>query len=91
SDNRQTCRTYRSGVALLCSGESGDSFDVCLRLSRDALTIQKLDVVCTDGHLISSHSVVDLFQCAKTNHTITCLVVSVVFYLLTSVRQPFCF
>ncbi|XP_054909371.1 gamma-2-syntrophin isoform X2 [Poeciliopsis prolifica] len=39
----------RSGVALLCSGESGDSFDVCLRLSRDALTIQKLDVVCTDG------------------------------------------
>uniref|UniRef100_A0A3B3YXU6 PDZ domain-containing protein n=1 Tax=Poecilia mexicana TaxID=48701 RepID=A0A3B3YXU6_9TELE len=39
----------RSGVALLCSSESGDSFDVCLRLSRDALTIQKLDVVCTDG------------------------------------------
>lgn len=36
-------------MALLCSGESGDSFDVCLRLSRDALTIQKLDVVCTDG------------------------------------------
>ncbi|PWA30430.1 hypothetical protein CCH79_00020248, partial [Gambusia affinis] len=39
----------RSGVALLCSGENGDSFDVCLRLSRDTLTIQKLDVVCTNS------------------------------------------
>ncbi|XP_021164038.2 gamma-2-syntrophin isoform X2 [Fundulus heteroclitus] len=37
----------KSGIALLYNVESSNTYDVCLRLSKDALTIQKLDVVCT--------------------------------------------
>uniref|UniRef100_A0A1A8I5N9 Syntrophin, gamma 2 n=1 Tax=Nothobranchius kuhntae TaxID=321403 RepID=A0A1A8I5N9_NOTKU len=39
----------KSGIALLFNEESNNTYDVCLRLTRDALTIQKLDVVCTSG------------------------------------------
>ncbi|KAM4724428.1 gamma-2-syntrophin isoform 2-T2 [Anableps anableps] len=39
----------KSGIALLYNEESSNTSDVCLRLTRDALTIQKLDVVCTSG------------------------------------------
>lgn len=39
----------KSGIALLYNEESNNTYDVCLKLTRDALTIQKLDVVCTGG------------------------------------------
>ncbi|XP_037550710.1 gamma-2-syntrophin [Nematolebias whitei] len=39
----------KSGIALLYDEESNNTYDVCLKLTRDALTIQKLDVVCTSG------------------------------------------
>lgn len=39
----------KSGIALLYNEETSNTYDVCLRLSKEALTIQKLDVVCTSG------------------------------------------
>lgn len=39
----------KSGIALLYNEETNNTYDVCLKLTRDALTIQKLDVVCTSG------------------------------------------
>nr|XP_020464377.1 gamma-2-syntrophin isoform X3 [Monopterus albus] len=37
----------KSGIALLYNEETNNTYDVCLKLTREALTIQKLDVVCT--------------------------------------------
>lgn len=39
----------KSGIALLYNEETNNTYDVCLKLARDVLTIQKLDVVCTSG------------------------------------------
>ncbi|XP_061599566.1 gamma-2-syntrophin isoform X2 [Cololabis saira] len=39
----------KSGIALLYNEKTNNTYDVCLKLSKDALTIQKLDVVCTNG------------------------------------------
>lgn len=39
----------KSGIALLYNEETNNTYDVCLKLTRDVLTIQKLDVVCTSG------------------------------------------
>ncbi|MEQ2308860.1 Gamma-2-syntrophin, partial [Ameca splendens] len=39
----------KSGIALLYNEENNNTYDVCLKLTKDALTIQKLDVVCTNG------------------------------------------
>ncbi|KAM8915946.1 gamma-2-syntrophin [Spinachia spinachia] len=37
----------KSGIALLYNEETNNTYDVCLKLTRELLTIQKLDVVCT--------------------------------------------
>uniref|UniRef100_A0A7N8XRW3 Syntrophin, gamma 2 n=1 Tax=Mastacembelus armatus TaxID=205130 RepID=A0A7N8XRW3_9TELE len=42
------CQT-KSGIALLYNEETNNTYDVCLKLTREVLTIQKLDVVCTSG------------------------------------------
>lgn len=34
---------------MLYNEETNNTYDVCLKLARDVLTIQKLDVVCTSG------------------------------------------
>ncbi|KAK1894723.1 Gamma-2-syntrophin, partial [Dissostichus eleginoides] len=39
----------KSGIALLYNEETNNTYDVCLKLTKEALTIQKLDVVCTNG------------------------------------------
>ncbi|KAG7510312.1 gamma-2-syntrophin [Solea senegalensis] len=39
----------KSGIALLYNEETNNTYDVCLKLTRELLTIQKLDVVCTSG------------------------------------------
>ncbi|XP_064809255.1 gamma-2-syntrophin-like [Oncorhynchus masou masou] len=39
----------KSGIALLFNKETSNTYDVCLKLTREVLTIQKLDVVCTRG------------------------------------------
>ncbi|RVE67644.1 hypothetical protein OJAV_G00104900 [Oryzias javanicus] len=39
----------KSGIALLYNEDTNNTYDVCLKLTRDALTIQKLDVICTSG------------------------------------------
>lgn len=39
----------KSGIALLYKEESNNTYDVCLKLTKEVLTIQKLDVVCTNG------------------------------------------
>lgn len=39
----------KSGIALLYNEETNNTYDVCLKLTKEALTIQKLDVVCTRG------------------------------------------
>ncbi|KAM9777335.1 gamma-2-syntrophin [Neosynchiropus ocellatus] len=39
----------KTGIALLYNEETKNTFDVCLKLTREALTIQKLDVVCING------------------------------------------
>ncbi|XP_019744131.1 gamma-2-syntrophin isoform X1 [Hippocampus comes] len=43
------CASLKSGIALLYNEETNNSYDVCLKLTTEALTIQKLDVVCTRG------------------------------------------
>ncbi|XP_068435927.1 gamma-2-syntrophin isoform X2 [Clinocottus analis] len=37
----------KSGIALLYNEETNNTYDVCLKLTKEVLTIQKLDVVCT--------------------------------------------
>ncbi|XP_068608139.1 gamma-2-syntrophin [Brachionichthys hirsutus] len=44
----------KSGIALLYKEETNNTYDVCLKLTKELLTIQKLDVVCTSGP--ESHS-----------------------------------
>lgn len=39
----------KSGIALLYNEETNNTYDVCLKLTKELLTIQKLDVVCTSG------------------------------------------
>lgn len=39
----------KSGIALLYNEETNNTYDVCLKLTKEVLTIQKLDVVCTNG------------------------------------------
>lgn len=39
----------KSGIALLYKEESNNTYHVCLKLTKEVLTIQKLDVVCTNG------------------------------------------
>ncbi|CAL9686261.1 unnamed protein product [Knipowitschia caucasica] len=39
----------KSGIALLYNAETNNTYDVCLKLTKEALTIQRLDVVCTHG------------------------------------------
>ncbi|KAK7904614.1 hypothetical protein WMY93_017221 [Mugilogobius chulae] len=39
----------KSGIALLYNAETNNTYDVCLKLTKEALTIQRLDVVCTQG------------------------------------------
>uniref|UniRef100_A0A7N6AXE6 Syntrophin C-terminal PH domain-containing protein n=1 Tax=Anabas testudineus TaxID=64144 RepID=A0A7N6AXE6_ANATE len=39
----------KSGIALLYNEETNNTYDVCLKLTKEVLTIQKLDVVCTSG------------------------------------------
>uniref|UniRef100_A0A672J6S8 Syntrophin, gamma 2 n=1 Tax=Salarias fasciatus TaxID=181472 RepID=A0A672J6S8_SALFA len=39
----------KSGIALLYNEETNNTYDVCLKLTKEALTIQKPDVVCTSG------------------------------------------
>ncbi|XP_073338997.1 gamma-2-syntrophin isoform X3 [Pagrus major] len=39
----------QSGIALLYNEETNNTYDVCLKLTKEVLTIQKLDVVCTSG------------------------------------------
>ncbi|KAF6734633.1 Gamma-2-syntrophin, partial [Oryzias melastigma] len=39
----------KSGIALLYNEDTNNTYDVCLKLTKDALTIQKLDVICTSG------------------------------------------
>uniref|UniRef100_A0A8C5G266 PDZ domain-containing protein n=1 Tax=Gouania willdenowi TaxID=441366 RepID=A0A8C5G266_GOUWI len=39
----------KCGIALLYNQDTNNSCDVCLKLTRDTLTIQKLDVVCTSA------------------------------------------
>uniref|UniRef100_A0A8D3DF68 Syntrophin C-terminal PH domain-containing protein n=1 Tax=Scophthalmus maximus TaxID=52904 RepID=A0A8D3DF68_SCOMX len=39
----------KSGIALLYNEETNNTYDVCLKLTKGVLTIQKLDVVCTSG------------------------------------------
>ncbi|XP_078145690.1 gamma-2-syntrophin [Centroberyx gerrardi] len=39
----------KSGIALLYNEETNNTYDVCLKLTKEVLTIQKLDVVCTRG------------------------------------------
>ncbi|XP_077476632.1 gamma-2-syntrophin isoform X1 [Stigmatopora argus] len=41
--------SLKSGIALLYNEDTSNSYDVCLKLSKEVLTIQKLDVVCTRG------------------------------------------
>uniref|UniRef100_A0AAX7SHM7 Syntrophin C-terminal PH domain-containing protein n=1 Tax=Astatotilapia calliptera TaxID=8154 RepID=A0AAX7SHM7_ASTCA len=41
--------TTKSGIALLYNEETNNTYDVCLKLTKEVLTIQKLDVVCTSG------------------------------------------
>ncbi|XP_054652215.1 gamma-2-syntrophin isoform X2 [Dunckerocampus dactyliophorus] len=41
--------SLKSGIALLYNEETTNSYDVCLKLTNEVLTIQKLDVVCTGG------------------------------------------
>ncbi|XP_077425876.1 gamma-2-syntrophin isoform X1 [Vanacampus margaritifer] len=43
------CTSPKSGIALLYNEETNNSYDVCLKLSKEELTVQKLDVVCTRG------------------------------------------
>uniref|UniRef100_A0A669EXN3 Syntrophin, gamma 2 n=1 Tax=Oreochromis niloticus TaxID=8128 RepID=A0A669EXN3_ORENI len=46
---KQYCLTTKSGIALLYNEETNNTYDVCLKLTKEVLTIQKLDVVCTSG------------------------------------------
>ncbi|XP_014067014.2 gamma-2-syntrophin [Salmo salar] len=39
----------KSGIALLYNKETSNTYDVRLKLTKEVLTIQKLDVVCTRG------------------------------------------
>lgn len=39
----------KSGIALLYNEETSNTYDVCLKLTKEVLTIQKLDVVCIGG------------------------------------------
>uniref|UniRef100_A0A8C7YAW8 Syntrophin, gamma 2 n=1 Tax=Oryzias sinensis TaxID=183150 RepID=A0A8C7YAW8_9TELE len=49
-ENMQTPhRKTKSGIALLYNEDTNNTYDVCLKLTKDALTIQKLDVICTSG------------------------------------------
>nr|XP_057946312.1 gamma-2-syntrophin-like isoform X1 [Doryrhamphus excisus] len=41
--------SLKSGIALLYNEETTNSYDVCLKLTHEVLTIQKLDVVCIGG------------------------------------------
>ncbi|TNN28191.1 Gamma-2-syntrophin [Liparis tanakae] len=45
-DNQCYKRT-KSGIALLYNEETNNTYDVCLKLTKEVFTIQKLDVVCT--------------------------------------------
>uniref|UniRef100_UPI0037E82DBB gamma-2-syntrophin n=1 Tax=Semicossyphus pulcher TaxID=241346 RepID=UPI0037E82DBB len=40
----------KSGIALLYTEETNNTYDVCLKMTKEVLTIQKLDVVCTSGN-----------------------------------------
>uniref|UniRef100_A0A3B4BI83 PH domain-containing protein n=1 Tax=Periophthalmus magnuspinnatus TaxID=409849 RepID=A0A3B4BI83_9GOBI len=48
SENGELSLT-KSGIALLYNEETNNTYDVCLKLTKEALTIQRLDVVCTQG------------------------------------------
>ncbi|XP_057716036.1 gamma-2-syntrophin isoform X1 [Corythoichthys intestinalis] len=41
--------SLKSGIALLYNEDTNNSYDVCLKLTKEVLTIQTLDVVCTRG------------------------------------------
>uniref|UniRef100_A0A673BZA4 Syntrophin, gamma 2 n=1 Tax=Sphaeramia orbicularis TaxID=375764 RepID=A0A673BZA4_9TELE len=59
----------KSGIALLYNEETNNTYDVCLKLTKEVLTIQKLDVVCTRGS--ESHVNVHLLRTAGDEVTIT--------------------
>lgn len=39
----------KSGLALVYNEDSGNTYDIRLKLSKEMLTIQKQDVVCVHG------------------------------------------
>lgn len=43
------CSQTKAGIALLYNKETSNTYDVRLKLTKEVLTIQKLDVVCTRG------------------------------------------
>uniref|UniRef100_A0A3Q0RSW2 Syntrophin, gamma 2 n=1 Tax=Amphilophus citrinellus TaxID=61819 RepID=A0A3Q0RSW2_AMPCI len=59
----------KSGIALLYNEETNNTYDVCLKLTKEVLTIQKLDVVCTSGS--ESQVNVHLLRTAGDEVTIT--------------------
>ncbi|XP_034530638.1 gamma-2-syntrophin [Notolabrus celidotus] len=48
-DSLLIATSTKSGIALLYNEETNNTYDVCLKLTREVLIIQKLDVVCTSG------------------------------------------
>uniref|UniRef100_H2MTB4 Syntrophin, gamma 2 n=1 Tax=Oryzias latipes TaxID=8090 RepID=H2MTB4_ORYLA len=59
----------KSGIALLYNEDTNNTYDVCLKLTKEALTIQKLDVICTSG--TESQVNVHLLRTAGDEVTIT--------------------
>uniref|UniRef100_A0AAQ5YV60 Syntrophin C-terminal PH domain-containing protein n=1 Tax=Amphiprion ocellaris TaxID=80972 RepID=A0AAQ5YV60_AMPOC len=59
----------KSGIALLYNEETNNTYDVCLKLTKEVLTIQKLDVVCTSGSetQVNHRTVVLLSPCISLN------------------------
>uniref|UniRef100_A0A3Q1FE97 Syntrophin, gamma 2 n=1 Tax=Acanthochromis polyacanthus TaxID=80966 RepID=A0A3Q1FE97_9TELE len=49
TDDPNFTHLTKSGIALLYNEETNNTYDVCLKLTKEVLTIQKLDVVCTSG------------------------------------------
>uniref|UniRef100_A0A673Z0A2 Syntrophin, gamma 2 n=1 Tax=Salmo trutta TaxID=8032 RepID=A0A673Z0A2_SALTR len=43
------CSQTKAGIALLYNKETSNTYDVRLKLTKEVLTVQKLDVVCTRG------------------------------------------
>ncbi|XP_020500273.2 gamma-2-syntrophin isoform X1 [Labrus bergylta] len=49
ADSLKGSTSTKSGIALMYNEETNNTYDVCLKLTKEVLTIQKMDVVCTSG------------------------------------------